>query len=101
MKKLKNIHPGEVLDEEFMKPLGITAYRISKATDIPQTRLSEIIRGKRRLSADTALRLGKYFGNSAEFWLGLQSDYDLEEERRGIRSELNRIQTYSHSKVVA
>ena len=95
MKKLRNIHPGEVLEEEFMKPLGITVYRISKETDIPQTRLSEIMRGKRRISADTALRLSKYFGNSAQYWLGLQSDYDLEEERHAIEKQLNRIKLYS------
>ena len=104
MKKLRNIHPGEVLEEEFMKPLGITVYRISKETDIPQTRLSEIMRGKRRISADTALRLSKYFGNSAQYWLGLQSDYDLEEERHAIEKQLNRIKLYSAvppTKVVA
>ena len=103
MKRIRNIHPGEILGEEFLKPLGITAYRISKDTGIPQTRLSEIIRGQRRITADTALRLGRYFGNSAQFWLGLQSDYDLEEELREIKSELNRIPLYSThaSKIVA
>ncbi len=104
MKKMRNIHPGEVLEEEFIKPLEITAYRIAKETDIPQTRLSEIIKGKRKVSADTALRLSKYFGNSAQFWLGLQSDYDLEQERQTIERDLNRIQQYagiSISKVIA
>lgn len=80
MKKLENIHPGEVLLEEFMKPLKITAYRLSKDLGIPQTRVSEILKGNRRITADTAIRLSKYFGNSAKFWLGLQDDYDLEEE---------------------
>jgi len=80
MERLANIHPGEVLSEEFLKPLEITAYRLSKDTEIPQTRISQIIKGKRRITADTALRLSSYFGNSAKFWLGLQDDYDIEEE---------------------
>ena len=81
MKRLNNIHPGEVLLEEFLKPLGISAYRLSKDLNIPQTRVSQIIKGKRKVAADTALRLSKYFGNSAQFWLGLQNDYDLEVEQ--------------------
>ena len=80
MTRLKNIHPGEVLSEEFLKPLSISAYRLSKDIGIPQTRISSILKGKRRITADTALRLSKYFGNSAKFWLGLQVDFDLEEE---------------------
>ena len=79
MERLENIHPGEVLDEEFLTPLDITAYRLAKETNIPQTRISEILKRRRRITADTALRLSKFFGNSAEFWLGLQRDYDLEE----------------------
>lgn len=81
MKRLNNIHPGEVLLDEFLKPLGISAYRLSKDLNIPQTRVSQIIKGKRKVTADTALRLSKYFGNSAQFWLGLQNDYDLEVEQ--------------------
>ncbi|NVO02224.1 MAG: HigA family addiction module antidote protein [Bacteroidetes bacterium] len=80
MKKLKNIHPGEILQEEFLIPMGISAYRLSKETLIPQTRISEIIKGNRRITADTALRLSCYFGNSAKFWLGLQDDFDIESE---------------------
>jgi addiction module HigA family antidote len=91
MEKLDNIHPGEVLLEEFMKPLGITAYRLSKDLGIPQTRISEILKGRRRVSADTALRLSKYFGNSAKFWLGLQDDYDLEEELNSRKREFQKI----------
>lgn len=79
MEKLENIHPGEVLLEEFLKPLNISAYRLSMDINIPQTRISEIIKGRRRITADTALRLSNYFGNSAKFWLGLQDDYDIEE----------------------
>ena len=76
VKKLNNIHPGEVLKEEFLDPLNITAYRLSKDLGVPQTRISEILKAGRRISADTALRPSKYFGNSAKFWLGLQDDYD-------------------------
>ena len=75
MANLKNVHPGEILLEEFLKPLNISAYRLSKEIGIPQTRISAIIKGKRRVTADTALRLSKYFGNSAKFWLGLYSDW--------------------------
>ena len=80
MAKLKNIHPGEILSEEFLIPFNITAYKLAKDIEIPQTRISEIIKGNRRITADTALRLSKYFGNSAKFWLGLQDDFDIEEE---------------------
>ena len=79
MKKLRNIHPGEVLHDEFLTPLGLSAYKVSKDIGIPQTRMSEIVKGRRRITADTALRLSKYFGNTAKFWLGLQDDFDLEE----------------------
>jgi addiction module HigA family antidote len=91
MKRLPNIHPGEVLFEEFLKPLNISAYKLSKDIGIPQTRTSEILKGKRRITADTALRLSYYFGNSARFWLGLQVDYDIEEEKRNKIEELNQI----------
>ncbi len=80
MARLNNIHPGEVLSEEFLKPLSISSYRLSKDIGIPQTRISAILKGQRRITADTALRLSIYFGNSAKFWLGLQDDFDLEEE---------------------
>ena len=91
MTKLSNIHPGEVLNEEFLKPLGITAYRLSKDIGIPQTRTSQIIKGKRRITAGTALRLSKYFGTSTKFWLGLQNDYDIEEEMNKLGEVLNKI----------
>ncbi len=91
MGTLKNIHPGEILKEEFLDPLEITAYRLSKETFIPQTRISEILKGNRRITADTALRLSKFFGTSAKFWLGLQDDYDLEEEQNTKNSELENI----------
>ena len=86
MSKLKNIHPGEILLEEFLLPFEISAYRLSKDIGIPQTRISEIIKGNRRITADTALRISKYFNNSAKFWLGLQDDYDIEEEQIHLKS---------------
>jgi addiction module HigA family antidote len=91
MDKIKNIHPGEILLEEFLKPLGISAYRLSKETFIPQTRISKIIKGNRKITADTALRIAKYFGNSAKFWLGLQNDFDIEEEMSKKRNEIEKI----------
>lgn len=95
MKNLKNIHPGEVLQEEFLIPLQITAYRLAKDTGIPQTRVSEILKGNRRITADTALRLSVYFGVTAKFWLGLQNDFDLEEEKHALENELNNIKHHS------
>jgi len=92
--KLKNIHPGEILLEEFLKPLNITAYRLSKDTFLPQTRISAIIHGRRSITADTALRLSSYFGNSARFWLGLQDGYDLEEERKNKSKDIDRIKSF-------
>lgn len=94
MKKLKNIHPGEVLLKEFLIPLSISAYRLSKEISIPQTRISEIIKGNRRITADTALRLSKFFGNSGRFWLGLQDDFDLENEKGSKQKDLNSIKQY-------
>ena len=88
LERLPNIHPGEVLREEFIKPMGISAYRLAKGTKLSQTRVSQIIHEQRGITADTALRLGKYFGNSAEFWLGLQNDYDLEETRPNYAKNL-------------
>ncbi|HAH54068.1 MAG TPA: addiction module antidote protein, HigA family [Flavobacterium sp.] len=78
MENLKNVSPGEILLEEFLIPMEITQYSLSKNLGIPQTRISEIIKGNRRITADTALRLSAYFGNSAKFWLGIQDDFDIE-----------------------
>lgn len=77
MKKLNNIHPGEILLEEFLIPMEISAYRMAKETFLPQNHISEIIKGTGRITADTALRLANYFGTSAKFWLGLQDDFNL------------------------
>ncbi len=93
MAKLKNIHPGEILLEEFLIPFEITAYKLAKDIGIPQTRISEILKGNRRITADTALRLSKYFGNSAKFWLGLQDDYDLEEESNAKHKSIDSIKS--------
>lgn len=89
-KKLQPIHPGEILDEEFMRPRGITQYRVAKDIRVPPRRINEIVHGARAVSADTALRLGRYFGVDPQFWLGLQSRYDLEIERERLKSRLER-----------
>jgi addiction module HigA family antidote len=86
--KLQNIHPGEILLEEFLKPMRITSYRLAKDTLMPPTRVSEIVRRKRGISADTAMRLSRYFGNSADFWLGIQMEYELREQRKRMKDFL-------------
>lgn len=94
MYQLRNIHPGEVLQEEFLTPLSLSAYRLSHDIGIPQTRISEILKGNRRITADTAIRLSNYFGNSAKFWLGLQNDYDVEEEMSKKAGEFKAIKKH-------
>jgi addiction module HigA family antidote len=96
--RLSNIHPGEVLLEEFLKPMGISAYKLAKETNLSQTRISEIIHRRRGITAETALRFSKFFGNTAEFWLGLQNDYDLEENRLSLRKELEAIKSMAELK---
>jgi addiction module HigA family antidote len=91
MKTLANVHPGEVLREEFLKPMNVTAYKLSKDLGIPQTRISAILKGNRGITADTAIRFSLYFGTSAKFWLGLQDDYELEDAKRTIQKELKKI----------
>ena len=85
------MHPGEILLEEFLKPMNISAYKLSKDIGIPQTRTSAIIKGNRGITADTALRLSIYFGTTAKFWMGLQDDFDLEEALKNKQAELNQI----------
>lgn len=97
MKKLRNIHPGEILAEEFLAQMQISSYRLAKDIGIPQTRVSQIIKGKRRVTADTALRLARYFGNSPKFWLGLQDDFDIEEEAMAKTAELEAIKAHNHA----
>ena len=88
MNRIPDITPGEILREEFLLPMKISAYRLAKNTNMPATRISEILKGRRRITADTALRLSQYFGNSADFWLGIQDEYDLRKERDRLKSEL-------------
>ena len=95
MNRNPNIHPGEILSEDFLKPMGISAYRLSKGANIDQTRISEIIRGKRSVTANTALRLARFFGNSPEFWLNLQAHYDLEQKKLEMEKDLKKIKPYS------
>ena len=85
---LDPIHPGEILEEEFMRPLGLSANALARRIDVPVTRVSEIVRGKRGITADTALRLGRLFGTSSELWLGLQSEYDLRVARQESGSSI-------------
>ena len=94
MKNSDNIHPGEILLEEFLKPMSVTAYRLAKETKIDQTRVSEIIRGKRSISIDTALRFAKFFGNSPEFWINLQIHYELEVKKLKLKKELQKIKEF-------
>ena len=91
-KTLPNIHPGEILLEEFLLPMNISQNALARATGVPPRRINEIVLGKRGVTADTALRLAKAFGTSEGFWLGLQADYDLEESRNQIHAELAQIE---------
>lgn len=86
------IHPGEVLQEEYLGPLGVSQYRLAQAIGVPPRRINEIVHGKRGISADTALRLARYFGTSERFWLNLQSRYDIEVERDRLATALGQIQ---------
>lgn len=93
MDKLPNIHPGEVLKEEFLDPLGITPYRLAKAINVQPIRIGEICAGRRSVTADTAIRLARALGTTPGFWLGLQADYDTEEAERAAGDTLNHIQS--------
>lgn len=92
MKTLPNIHPGEVLLEEFLIPLGVSQNALARAAAVPPRRINEIVLGKRSLTADTAVRLAAVLGTSERFWLGLQADYDLEEARRAIGKGIQKIE---------
>ena len=92
MKTLPNIHPGEVLLEEFLKPLGISQNRLARAMGVPPRRINEIVHGKRSITADTALRLARALGTSEQFWMGLQADYDLEEARKTAQNDLKKVE---------
>ena len=91
--RIAPIHPGEVLQEDFLAPMNISAYKLAKETFIDQTRISEIIRGRRSISIDTALRFSKFFGTSPEFWINIQTQYDMENKKEELASELTKIQT--------
>ena len=92
MAKLKNVHPGEVLLEEFLIPMELSQNTVARAIGVPPRRINEIVLGKRGITADTALRLAKAFGTSEGFWLGLQADYDLEETRKAISNDLKKVE---------
>jgi len=92
MKKLPNIHPGEILLEEFLKPMGISQNRLARAMGVSPRRINEIVHGKRAITADTAIRLAQALGTSEQFWMGLQADYDLEDARKAAGQELKRIE---------
>lgn len=92
MAKLKNIHPGEILLEEFLNPMGISQNALARAIGVPPRRINEIVLGKRGITADTALRLSRAFGTSEGFWMGLQADYDLEETRKLIDDALKHVE---------
>ena len=94
--KIMPIHPGEILQQDFLVPMGISAYRLAKETYIDQTRISEILKGKRSVTIDTALRLAKFFGTSPEFWINIQTQYDMEIKSDEISDDLQKINTISH-----
>lgn len=103
MNRLKNIHPGEVLQFEFLEPLNITPYRLAKAIGVQQTRIEAILDGKRAVTEDTAIRLGRYFSMTPQFWLNLQRMYDLEEKLNDpkCRAEYDRITPYADTQAAA
>jgi addiction module HigA family antidote len=99
--RLPSIHPGRILREEFLEPLGMTAYQLAKALGVEQTRISEILHGTRGISADTALRLSRFFGTSAQMWMNLQSRYELEEAEDRLGSRLDQIRPRDPEPVAA
>jgi antitoxin HigA-1 len=99
MKRLRNIHPGEVLKEEFISPLGISQYKLAKDINVKEISISEIVRGKRGISTIMALKLSKYFGTTPNFWLNLQNEYDIEEKNLSEKKALDEIHLYSECQV--
>ena len=95
MRDYPPIHPGEILLEEFLKPMHLSQYRLAKEIHVPPRRINEIVKGTRTITADTALRLSRFFGTSEGFWLGLQSDFELEKTREALRAEMERIKPLS------
>jgi antitoxin HigA-1 len=94
-KVMAPVHPGEILLEEFLEPLGVSQYQLAKAVSVPARRINEIVHGQRRISADTALRLARYFGTSERFWINLQARYDLEVEKDRLGAALDDIRPLS------
>ncbi len=101
MKRLKNIHPGEILQAEFLEPMGVSVYRVAKETGLLQTQLGQIIKGMRSITAESALRLGKFFGVEPQFWLNIQAQYDLEIKQRELARELKAIKLFKEPGAVA
>jgi addiction module HigA family antidote len=100
-RKLASVHPGEILSEEFLRPLGLSQYRLAKEVRVPARRISDIVRGLRSITADTALRLARYFGTSERFWLNLQSRYDLEVQRDRLGNRLQtEVRVHAQTKVL-
>lgn len=97
MRAIPYPHPGEILQEEFLEPLEISQYRLAKAIDVPQTRIGEITAGRRGITADTALRLAKFFGTSENFWMNLQASYDAAQARDDLEEVLARIEPYERA----
>jgi antitoxin HigA-1 len=97
MRHLKNIHPGEVLQEEFLAPMGISVYRIAKETGLSPTRLGQIIKGTRGITAETAIKIGRFLNTGPEFWMNLQSLYDIEEAKRRYTKEVKAIHPYTQT----
>jgi len=91
MANIKPIFPGEILEEEFLIPMGISPYKLAKDLNISATQISEILKGKRRITVNTALRLSKYFGNSVEFWVGIQTDYEIRKAKKDLKKQLSQI----------
>ena len=103
MEKIKPVHPGEILLEEFIKPFGISQYKLAKDINVSQMKISEIVNKKRRITVDTALRLAKYFGMSPEFWMGLQNDYDVETtlDNKEVSNNISKIQPLTNNTIYA
>ena len=99
MRKVRYPHPGEILLEEFLKPMGITQYRLAKEIGVPQRRIGEIVAGTRAVTADTGLRLSRFFGMSEGFWIGLQSDYDAAKTKDSLAKTLAKIKPWTHREV--
>ena len=90
--RLPDIHPGEILNEDFLGPLGVSQYRLAQAVSVPPRRINEIVHGKRAISADTALRLARYFGTTPDFWINLQAQYDLRQAEKSLKRVMDKIE---------